>query len=248
MPSAVILAAGAGSRLRRGDDAPPKPLTRLLGSTLVERTIASCCAVGVDDFVVVVGHRREELAPYLRSLGRELGVSLRVVQSPRWRLGNGASALASEPYVDGAFFLLMSDHVFSPAFLRGLLARDDGRTPCTLVVDPEIENVRDVHEATKVRLSDGRISAISKQLSSFDAVDTGVFLCRPPLFGALREAATAGEHLLGAAVQLLAARGEVRWASSGGLFWQDIDTPEDLAFARSRLLADGVVSSGVPAG
>ncbi len=239
-PTAVILAAGAGTRLRRGTDGPPKPLTELLGLTLVERAIRSCCAAGVEDFVVVVGYRGDELAPYLRSLGQDLGVRLRVAESRDWELGNGASALACEPHVANAFFVIMSDHVFAPQFLDHLLERDDGRRACVLVVDHDLENIRDLPEATKVRLSNGRITAIGKQLTSFDAVDTGVFLCQPALFDALREAADRGRHTFGDAVQLLAARGEVSWAPAAGLFWQDIDTPEDLDFARSQMLADGL--------
>ena len=244
MPPAVILAAGEGSRLLRGSDGPPKPLTMLLGLTLVERAIRSCCAVGVDEFVVVVGYRKDEIARYLLSLAPELGVRIRVAENREWPLGNGASALAGEPYVRGPFFVLMSDHLFAPQFLERLVGRDDERA-CALVVDRDLEDIRDLAEATKVRLANGRITAIGKQLTSFNGVDTGVFLCRPALFDALREAAARGEHALGDAVQLLAERGEVSWAPAGGLFWQDIDTPEDLDFARSRLLMDRVTPPGL---
>jgi len=239
-PTAVILAAGAGTRLRRGTDDPPKPLTELLGLTLVERAVRSCCAAGVEDFVVVVGYRRDELAPYLRTLGEDLGVRLRVAESRDWELGNGASALASEPYVAGEFFVIMSDHIFAPQFLDRLLESDDKPRACALVVDDDLDNIRDLPEATKVRLANDRITAIGKQLTSFDAVDTGVFLCQPALFDALRNAAERGRHAFGDAVQLLAAEGEVSWAPAAGLFWQDIDTPEDLDFARSHMLADGL--------
>ena len=138
----------------------------------------SCRSAGVTDFVVVVGFRSDLIAPYLHTLGLELGVRLRVVENHRWELGNGTSALAAEPYVNGAFFVLMADHIFAPEFLERLVERDDGRRACALVVDRDLEEVRDVPEATKVRLSDGRVSAIGKQLTRFDAVDTGVFLCR----------------------------------------------------------------------
>ena len=38
-PAAVILAAGAGSRLRQNEDDPPKPLTELLGTIPLDRSI-----------------------------------------------------------------------------------------------------------------------------------------------------------------------------------------------------------------
>lgn len=239
--TAVILAAGQGSRLLRGINDPPKPLTELLGLTLVERAIRSCRVAGVDDFVVAVGYRGEELAPYLRTLGLDLGVNLRVAESRNWQLGNGASALACEPYVKDTFFVIMSDHVFAPQFLDNLIDSYDERYSCSVVVDLDLENVRDLHEATKVQIEGAAITEIGKELTNFDAVDTGVFLSNPALFDALREAAVQEKHAFGDAIQLLASQGEVSWAPTAGMYWQDIDTPEDLAFARSNMLARGLV-------
>ena len=234
-PAAVILAAGAGSRLRQHEDDPPKPLTELLGLTLVERAILSCREVGVREFVVVVGYRSDEMIPFITEIEETHGVRISTVENARWELGNGTSVLASEPLVDGPFFLLMGDHIFDPDFLRRLIDGDDGRA-VSLVVDHDHETIHDVLEATKVRLRGDDITAIGKRLNHFDAVDTGVFLCRPPLFRALRRAQLAGDYSLSAAVRLVARDGEATTVEAGGLFWQDVDTPEDLGLARNSLL------------
>lgn len=239
MPPAVILAAGEGSRLCRGDD-PPKPLMKLMGSTLLERSIRTAQTAGVEEIVVVVGCRGDEVAGHARSIARRAGLRLRVAESRAWRLGNGASMLASESHVDGRFFVLMADHVYPQEFLRRLVADDDGRRAVALVVDRDVDTVPDLAEATKVRLAGRRITAIGKELTSFDGADTGVFLCRSALFDALREAAAQGRHTLGDAVQLLAARGAASSSPADGLLWQDVDTPEDLAFARRRLTGNSL--------
>ncbi len=236
MPAAVILAAGQGSRLCLPDD-PPKPLMELLGLPLLERSVCTARDAGVRRFVVVVGHRQREVESCAASIASRLGVRIDIAESRLWRRGNGASALASEPYVDGRFFLLMADHLYPTSFLTRLIEQDDGARACALVVDHDLDRVYDLPEATKVRTAGREIVAIGKQLSDFDAADTGVFLCRPSLFDALRDSAARGRHTLGEAVQLLAARGEVAWAPAGGLLWQDVDTPEDMAVARARLLA-----------
>lgn len=237
-PVAVILAAGQGSRLGGRDDLP-KPLTELLGLSLLERAIRTAHAAGVRRFVVVTGHRQHEVAAATSSIAARLGVRIDVAESRSWELGNGASVLASEPYIDGRFFLLMADHVYPADFLARLIEHDDGVRTCALVVDHDLPAVHDLEEATKVRTAGSEIIAIGKALSDFDAADTGIFLCRPALFDALRDCATHGRHLLGEAVQLLAARGEVSWVPSAGQLWQDVDTREDLAVARGRLLAVG---------
>ncbi len=62
---AAVLAAGVGARLRVGGR--PKPLVRVAGLTLLERTIRTLRAGGVQGkVVVVVGHRGKEVPELCR--------------------------------------------------------------------------------------------------------------------------------------------------------------------------------------
>ncbi len=62
----LILAAGKGSRLsQRGNS---KPLIRLLGIPLIERTIRSALEAGIDDFYVVSGYNGDQVRPFLEDL------------------------------------------------------------------------------------------------------------------------------------------------------------------------------------
>jgi len=232
--TAVILAAGEGSRLRRRPDAPPKPLTSLSGQTLLQRAIRSVTEAGVRDVLVVAGYGADKLIPHLDGIARTFGATARAIYNPAWRLGNGASALAAAPHVDGPFLLTMCDHVFAPGLLQRLCAADDGHSPLTLAVDGALEAIDDVDEATKVRIEDGRIMAIGKQLTDFDAVDTGAFVCRPPFFDALRDARAGGDHTVTGAVLRLVASGTARAIAVDGLAWQDVDTPADLYAAEAK--------------
>jgi 1L-myo-inositol 1-phosphate cytidylyltransferase len=90
-------------------------------------------------------------------------------------------------------------------------------------------------EATKVRLDGSRIVAIGKDLREYDALDTGVFVCAPALFGALESAQAAGDTTLSGGIRLLAARGLMRGFDIGDAGWCDIDTVSDLAAAESAL-------------
>lgn len=238
---AVILAAGAGSRLRLDGSPAPKPLVSLFGRTLIERAVLRSRRAGVRRFVVVVGHEGERLQPVLEGLADRLDVNIEAVENPHWRAGNGLSALAAAPLFehDEPFFLMMCDHVFPTAFFDRLAAQDSGAS-CTVVAERNLDAVSDLEEAMKLVTAGDRVRRIGKDLASYDAVDTGVFLCRPGLFDALREAQAAGDDALCAGVQRLAARGDARWVDSAGLFWQDIDTPEDLARARTGLALNPV--------
>lgn len=247
VPQAVILAAGAGSRLRSCETDAPKPLMSVGGVSLLERAIRVYRGLGVSEVIVVVGFQREVLLPTLAELRVRLGMRITPVISSEWELGNGASVLAAERHVSQAFFLAMCDHIFEPAALERLVVADDGATACALVVDHNVFAVRDFEEATKVQLAGDAITAIGKQLTVYDAADTGVFLCRPALFDALHEAARSGRHTLSDAVQLLARRGQARAVDGTGLDWFDVDTAEDLQYADAMLgSVETLLTSGQP--
>lgn len=232
---AVILAAGAGSRLRADMGADPKPLTEVAGISLLERSVTAFRAAGVTEFVVVVGHHRERLLPELARLRVRDGVRITPAISVQWKLGNGASVLAAESHVDQPFYLAMADHIFEPTALERLAASDDGCRPCTVVVDRAVDRIPDLWEATKVQLDGESVTAIGKDLSAYDAVDTGVFLCRSGLFDALRSACDDGQHSLSDAVRRLAAVGEAYAVDGTGLEWFDIDTVDDFERAEAAL-------------
>ena len=234
---AVVLAAGSGSRISAGNGGRPKPLTRFLGMTLIERAVLSCRAAGIPTVYVIVGYAAPEVAAHVHRLARRHEIDIRVVENPWWEEGNGTSALAAAPYIDGPFFLMMADHLFDPAILTELAG-----TPCVpestyLAVDRRIANVFDLDDATKVALDGAAIASIDKELVDYDAIDTGIFLCDSALFSALQLARRRGDGSLSAGIRELARRGLAATVDIGDRFWIDVDTPESLAEARKRVLA-----------
>jgi CDP-L-myo-inositol myo-inositolphosphotransferase len=233
VPPALILAAGEGHRLNGGS---PKPLTPVLGLTLLERAILSCKEVGVLEFYVVIGYHANEMIPYLQVLEQRLSVLIKPVENPNWKEGNGSSALSAAPYINRPFLLLMCDHLFDPAILRLLLAAEKNTTDCLLAVDRHTERVFDLDDATKVQLDGNVITGIGKEKASYDAVDTGLFLCQPSLFDALEVARDRGQHSLSAGFVKLIGRREFRAVTIGNRFWFDVDTQKSLGSAKRALL------------
>ncbi len=235
-PPAVILAAGEGHRLNGLNGGAPKPLTAVLGLTLLERAVLSCKEVGVMEFFVVIGYHADKMIPYLNALGQRLSVSIKPVENPNWREGNGSSALSAAPYIRSPFFLLMCDHLFDPAILRLLLTAGKNTTDCLLAVDRHPDHVFELDDATKVILDGDVITEIGKREASFDAVDTGLFFCQPTLFEALEVARDKGEHSLSAGFMGLIRNREFRAVTIGERFWFDVDTPKSLNLATKALL------------
>lgn len=234
---AVILAAGLGHRLRPGNGGVAKPLTPLLGLTLLERAILSCREVGVETCYVVTGCEKEKMIPHLKELEWQAGMTIRMIENPEWERGNGISVLTAAPYLNGPFLLLMCDHVFDPEILRCLLAARNGMGGSLLAVDRRTDAVFDLQDATKVQVDGGRIITIGKKIASYNAIDAGLFLCQPHLFEALRKSRREGDDSLTGGIRQLVATGEIEAMDIGDRFWIDIDTGEDLSQAKVRLLA-----------
>ena len=230
---AVILAAGEGQRLRPGGYL--KPLTPLLGVTLLERVVLACRDVGVSECIVVLGYGKESIGERLDELADRTGIAVRGVENPHWEEGNGTSALAAQPYIRGPFLLAMCDHVFDPAILQCLVDAGSGDAECLLAVDYRTEQVFRLDDATKVQLTNSTVTAIGKDLQSYAAVDTGLFFCQPQVFDALQQAQADGEGSLSAGWRRLIPRRQFQALDIGEAFWVDVDTPESLRYAERVL-------------
>ena len=234
---AVILAAGNGDRFKN-EDHHSKLLHPVAGRPLILRTLETATAAGISSFCLVLGFEADRVRTAVTA-NPIPGIDVRFVFNPDWHLENGVSALAARPlYADRRFALLMGDHLFEAPVLQRMLELDVADHDSILAVDSWPADPAVAEEATRVRLSAGRITAIGKDLDPWDALDTGVFVFSPVLFDALEEARAAGQTTLSAGVQRLAARGLMRAHDVSGASWCDVDTLGDLDAAETLLAAE----------
>ncbi len=235
--TALILAAGTGSRLYPNGGLP-KPLAPVGGQTMAEWVMTTLReAVGIEDFVVSLGHEAELVGSQFRSIARRTGVQVRFVEAENWRDGNGASALAAADAIgDAPFLLSMCDHLYDSDLAAVLAATPPDAGGMLLAVDFETEDVFDVDDVTKVKVDAGLITAISKSLEDWDGSDTGVMHCTAGLFDALREAAKDGRYGLSDGLARLSEKGLAGTVDVSGNWWLDVDTPEAMALAEAKLV------------
>lgn len=231
---AVVLAAGNGDRFQ-GNTTPSKLLVPVAGMPLISRTLLTAARAGIQLIDVIVGYQADAVRA-TASAAAPSSVSVRFHDNPRWHEENGLSALVARPYVgDERFALLMGDHVFNWRVLERLLACRVTGAESLLAIDRGPATPERVAEATKVRLVGDRITAIGKQVTPFDAIDTGVFVFSPAIFAALEESAAAGDTSLSGGVRRLAARGLMRGVDTDGSAWWDLDTVKDLDDLQSSI-------------
>ncbi len=237
-PLAVVLAAGEGSRLKSINRVKTKPAAPLLGLSLGERTLCTCAKAGVRRFLIVLGHRSEEVRSHFEEIGRRRGFTVETTVAADWALGNGASALAAADLVgEEPFFLTMVDHMVEPGIFKRLLEDPPREGEVCLAIDRDREGLFDMADVAKVRLTDGRIQAIGKELKTWDAADTGVFLCTTALFKSLKRARSQDHNSLSDGVQELAETGAMRGVDVTGLAWLDVDGPKAFKKAGQNLLS-----------
>ncbi|MFQ5908981.1 MAG: NTP transferase domain-containing protein [Thermoplasmata archaeon] len=230
---AVVLAAGQGLRLRpEGDRA--KVLHPLLGLTFLDRVILTAKEAGVREFVLVTGHLGGDVEAYAGD-GSRWGVQVVCVRNKAWEKGSGTSLLAARPHVEDApFLVLMGDHILDPAVLRSLLAAH--LDPPVVAIDPRVDAIADLDEAMKVRLDDDRVAALGRDLTHFDAVDSGIFLFDGSIFPLLEETTAAGEGELSDSVAVLADMAQLQAWRIPPTEWFDLDTPQMVGRAEDALL------------
>jgi 1L-myo-inositol 1-phosphate cytidylyltransferase len=230
---AVILAAGAGLRLRGSDPTFLKSLVPVLGRPLISYTIDALVRVGVEKINAVVGFESERLGAALERLVPP-GTELRLIENRDWRKQNGISVLASAPYVTAPFLLTMNDHVFEESIID-LLVRDAEPNQLTLAIDKKLNSIFDLDDAMKIQTRGHRVVAVGKDLPGYDAIDTGLFVCPADIFGYLERAKQNDDCSLADGVRLMAGEDKVRGLDIGEAWWQDVDTPEMLLHAEKHL-------------
>jgi CDP-L-myo-inositol myo-inositolphosphotransferase len=235
---ALILAAGLGSRLRPHTKTP-KPLTRVLGLTLAERVVCTLLDVGVRRFLVTLGHEAETVKAHFSYIARRRGVTIDFIEAENWERGNGASALAANGRTGEApFFLVMIDHLFDPQIGWALANDPPAPGEMCLAVDRDKDAIFDLNDITRVKIDNGRITEIEKNLDDWDAGDTGVMLCTSGLFEGLESAAAMNKHRLSDGLRELARKGRARTLDVTGMLWLDVDTPQALREAERQLMRD----------
>jgi choline kinase len=205
----MVLAAGAGRRLRPDTDALPKALLPVDGQvTILDIALRNLAAVGLRDIVIVVGYAADAIRDRVADLERDHGVRLTLVDNDRAQEWNNAYSLwlAREHFAAGA--LLVNGDTVHPVSVEETLlsaAADagSGRAGLILAVD-DIKHLAE--EEMKVIIgADGMITRITKLMDP-----------------ALAYAEYIGATLIGAdAAAPLAAALEVTWRRDPSLYYED---------------------------
>jgi len=231
---AVIIAAGCGSRLKEYHQGIPKSLLVINGIRIIDDIISKIIKTGISEIVVITGYKQNLLQDYLK-VYNTAKIAIDFVYNSRWEEANGISVLCAKEVIqpDDEFLILMSDHIFQQRILKDIVTFKLLSYETLLAVDQKIESIPDLDDGMKLQCGKFennlcKITEFGKQLTEYDAIDTGIFRMRYLFFNYLEQSISDGKASLSDACNLMCKSGKMLGMDIQENYWLDIDTPEML--------------------
>ncbi|WP_336323603.1 phosphocholine cytidylyltransferase family protein [Streptomyces lavendofoliae] len=240
----LVLAAGAGRRLRPYTETLPKALVPVDpagdgSKTVLDLTLANFAAVGLTEAAIVVGYRKEAVYARKDELQARYGLKLTLIDNDKAEEWNNAYSLwCAREVLKRGVILANGDTVHPVSVEETLLAaRGEGRR-VILALDT-VKSLAD--EEMKVITADGQgVRRITKLMDPAEATGEyiGVTLIEPEAAEALADALKATferdpDLYYEDGYQELVHRGfRIDVAPIGDVKWVEIDNHDDLAKGR----------------
>lgn len=229
------MAAGLGSRFGQYTERIPKGFIECGGVSMIERSVRTLIDCGISRIIIGTGYHKEKFEELAERFPQ-----IECVFSPRYAETNSMYTLYNcrEAVGDDDFLLLESDLVFERRAISALLENEHPTimliTPVTKFQDQYYVEYDANHQLTrcstdKTKLdAKGELVGVHKLSNSFFkamCADYAKKVEEKPKLGYEFELLSMAQD--GSGVYVL---------NEAGLYWYEIDDPEDLAFAEKNVL------------
>ena len=236
--TAMVLAAGLGTRMRSHSQDRPKPLVKLAHKALIDHALDRISAAGIERAVVNVHHRADLIERHL-ALRQQPHISISDERETLLDTGGGVKAALPLLGADG-FLVHNSDAVWTEAagsnLARLIAAWDPQRMDCLLMLALGAAAVGYDGRGDFSLDGDGRIRRRREQ-EVVPFVFTGVQILHPRAFAATPEGAFSNNLVWNHA--MLA--GRAYGMRMEGL-WMHVGSPAELAAAEQAIAAIDVAA------
>ena len=231
--SAIVLAAGLGTRMRPHNGHIPKPLVQIGGKSLIDYCLDRLADAGVERAVVNVHHLADAIEQHLAARRRPQIV---ISDERSMLLGTGGGIKKALPLLgDGPYFLVNSDTVWLDGVKPNVAGLAEAFNPqamaALLLLAPTTNSIGYSGRGDFAMQADGRVLRRGEgEVVPF--VYAGAAILTPSLFAGAADGAfplTALFDRAGAAGRLFGLRLE-------GI-WMHVGTPEAVAAAEAALAA-----------
>jgi len=235
--TAVVLAAGEGTRLHPLTHNRPKPMLPAANRPVLEYVLDALVEAGIERVCLVVGYKCDRVQEHFGPRYRDCPVTY---VHQKKQLGSGHALLQARESVEGPPLVVNGDRVIEPSLVSDVVRafeRDAGPAVLGVIERP---NAR---QYGAVVLQGGRIEQIVEKPDSdeYRLINAGVYAFDSSVFDAI--AATPrreGELQLPDTIAELIDEGDVQGIRTEGL-WADATYPWDILTVTQELLARGRV-------
>ena len=235
----MVLAAGAGRRLRPYTDTLPKALVPVDDeTTILDLTLSNFSKVGLKDVAVIVGYKSEAVEERRKDLESRHNVNLELIFNDKAEQWNNAYSLwcARDLFTQG--FLLANGDTVHPVSVQETLLENRG--PAILLAVDTVKKLAEEEMKLTIDCA-GNLARITKQMDPATAFGEyiGLTLVEPE---AAKKLTSALEKTWKLNPDLYYEDGYQEYVDSGGVIslqpigevsWVEVDNHDDLAKARS---------------
>jgi len=162
---ALILAAGAGRRLKPLTEQVPKSLIKAGDRTILDRQLESLARHGIDEVIITTGPFEEKIIEHVHT---HHSIKASFVYNPRYEVTNYIYSLwLTKDLVDEDVILMHGDLIFDDVLISRLLEAQGSRVLVNREIKPPEKDF-------KALIENDRVGKIGVELSGADA-----FFCAP---------------------------------------------------------------------
>ena len=235
--TAVVLAAGEGTRLRPLTRNRPKPMLPAATRPILEHVLDALVDAGMERLVLVVGYRRERVQEHVGPEYRDVPVEY-VHQSKQ--LGSGHALVQARGAVDGPTLVVNGDHIVEAGAVRQVADAFAANDAAATVAVIERDDPRGYGAVT---VDDGDLVEIVEKPETDDyrLINAGIYAFDRSVFDRIEATPrTAGELALTDTIARTVEQDRVGAVHVSGL-WVDATYPWDLLSVTAALLDHGRV-------
>ena len=235
----MVLAAGAGRRLRPYTDTLPKALVPIDDeTTILDLTLSNFSKVGLKDVAVIVGYKSEAVEERKKDLESRHNVNLELIFNDKAEEWNNAYSLWCAKDLFSQGFLLANGDTVHPVSVQETLLANRG--PAILLAVDTVKKLAEEEMKLTIDCA-GNLARITKQMDPATAFGEyiGLTLVEPE---AAKNLTSALEKTWKLDPDLYYEDGYQEYVDSGGVIslqpigdvsWVEVDNHDDLAKARS---------------
>lgn len=223
----VIAAAGKGTRMLHLATDKPKHLIAVNDRPFLYYVLTNLKKAGIDEMILVVGHKKERMAEFAEKHKREFDITLvdQFALAGTEKYGTAIPVACARAFVGGEdFVVIFGDNLYSPKDISNIAQKDAFNY---------VSGFRHDHpEKYGVFLHDGEfLKDVIEKPKEFvsDIINTGLMKFTPEIFDAITRVGVSprGEYELTDAIRALAEKGRVKIRKIED-YWFDFGNPDDV--------------------